>query len=70
MALAHKYDASTFAARTADAADVRAAATAAVTRLNDIIANVDTYTNAQLKTALHDMAQYERALVKVVARSL
>lgn len=70
MALTHKYNEAQFAERTVDAANVRAAAAAAVARLTDIIANIDVYSTEQLKTALHDMAQYERALVKVVARSL
>lgn len=46
------------------------AASAAVTRLTEIVANIDTYTTAQLKAALHDMAQYERALIKIVARQV
>lgn len=70
MALTHKHDPAQFATRTADAADVRAAAQAAVTRLTAIIANVDTYTTAQLKTALQDVAQYERAIIKIVARTI
>lgn len=68
MALTHKYDPATFTARTTDAADVRAAAQAAMTRLSSIITNIDSYTTPQLKDALKDVAQYERALIKIVAR--
>ena len=68
--MAHVHQPADFTARTQDAADVRAAAAAAVTRLTAIIANVDTYTTAQLKEALKDIAQYERALIRIVARQV
>ena len=66
--MAHVHNPTTFAERVTDRDAMLAAATAAVTRLTEIITNIDTYTTAQLKAALQDVARYERALVKVVAR--
>ena len=68
--MAHVHNPTTFAERVADRDAVVAAATAAVTRLTAIIANVDGYNTAQLKTALQDVATYERALIKIVARQV
>ena len=64
--MAHKYDPTAYADRTATIA----AAKAAVTRLNQIIAGIDAATTAQIKTAIADMANYERHLIKLVAGSL
>ena len=68
MALTHKHDPAVFTARVNDRDAMIAAATNAVARLTEIVQNIDSYTTAQLKTALQDVAQYERALVKIVAR--
>jgi len=62
----HIYDPTEHSARLATIA----AAKNAVIRLNEIIANVDTATTAQLKTALKDVATYEKHLIKLVAWSL
>ena len=68
--MAHVHDPVKFSERVADRDAMLAAAQAAVTRLNAIISNIDTYTTAQLKTALQDVATYERALIKIVARQV
>jgi len=51
-----------------DKASLLTQAATAVTRLNEIIAGVDGMTTAQLKTALKDIAKYERALIKRVVQ--
>ena len=70
MALTHKHDPAVFTARVNDRDAMIAAATSAVARLTEIVANIDSYTTAQLKTALQDIAQYERSLIRIVARSV
>ena len=70
MALSHKHDPAVFTARVNDRDAMIAAATSAVARLTEIVANIDSYTTAQLKTALQDIAQYERSLIRIVARSV
>ena len=64
--MAHKYDPTAYTDRTATIA----AAKTAVTRLNQIITNIDAATTAQIKTAISDMANYEKYLIKLVAGSL
>lgn len=64
--MAHIYNPTEYSDRQA----TLAAAKNAVVRLNDIIANIDTYTTPQLKAALKDIATYERALIRIVAGSL
>lgn len=61
--MAHKYDPTKYADRQATIQ----AAKAAVANLNVIIANADTATTAQLRQGLKDMAQYEKALIRIVA---
>lgn len=48
----------------ADADDLRARVAAALTRLNDIITNGPTYTNAQVRAAVVDMAQMLHAIIR------
>jgi len=64
--MAHIYNPTEHADRLA----VIAAAKNAVTRLNEIIATVDGANTAQLKTALKDIATYEKHLIKLVAGRL
>ena len=68
MALIHKHDPANFSVRIADRDELLTQAIAAVTRLTDIITNINSYNTAQLKTALEDVAKYERSLIKIVAR--
>jgi hypothetical protein len=68
--MAHVHDPVKFSERVTDRDAILAAAQAAVTRLNAIIANIDGYNTAQLKTALQDVAQYERSLIRIVARQV
>lgn len=46
------------------------AAKAAVARLQQIEANIDAATTAQLKAALKDIATYERHLIRIVVGGL
>lgn len=66
--MAHIFDNSDFAERIGSRDDLRTQAIAAVARLTDIITNAGAYTTAELRAALQDMAQYERALIRIVAR--
>jgi hypothetical protein len=64
--MAHKFNPTDYA----DRAATREAARNAVARLNQIISGIDAATTAQIKTAIKDMAGYDKHLIKLVVGSL
>lgn len=54
----------------ADTDDLRASVSSALTRLDDIITNGPTYTNAQVRSAVIDMAQMLRAIIRDIRHRL
>lgn len=64
--MAHKFNPTEYA----DRKHTIEAAKAAVARLQQIEANIDAATTAQLKAALKDMARYERHLIRIVVGGL
>lgn len=63
MALVHKYDSTKYADRKAKIQ----AAKDAVSALDNIIANVEGSTVAQSQQAIKQLAQHQRALIRIVA---
>lgn len=57
-------------ARDADNADLRSRVATAISRLDDIATNGGSYTNAQVRTAVVDMAQIMHALIREIRHTL
>ena len=63
--MAHRFDVTKYTERNSSLT----AARNAVTRLNEIINNIDGATTAQVKDGIKDLATYEKHIIKVLTGS-